>query len=445
MTEVLGFHPWGAHESPTGHGGQREINRALMDTRRVSVVSCNGSGKTIDAAHLVPFFLCCYPNSKIITVAPTWTQVTRYLWGNVRQAVRNSAHTLPGKVMTQKWELGPEWWAVGQSTDREENFQGAHATSADDVIVVIIDEASGVKPFAFDAIKGYLTTPNTYVMYIGNGNKSDGPFYDSHSSASKWSRFSISAMDVPNKLLSREWIEEMREDWGEESLQWQVRVLGKFPSEGSVDQLFPEWLLRKALTSSPGEHGEIHIGCDISREGGDMNVVTATRADVMVAVESWQTPDLMVTARNIIELASHWGLKPEDAARHIHVDGTGLGAGVVDRLTEAGWMCDDVKFGAGPNMDHRHLIGNVKLRNRKAELHWIAREKLIRGLTVIPERFKMTWRQLQWLEYEYVEGTETLQVKPKKTLKKRGFEDSPDFAESWLLTHSRPGFGVHFL
>jgi hypothetical protein len=443
MEEVLGFIPWGASDSPTGHGGQRAINNALIEKRRVSVVSCNGSGKTKDASALIPYFLCCYPNSKIISVAPTWPQVTRYLWGGIREFFRTSKLELPGKPMTFKWELGPSWWAIGQSTDREENFQGAHATDHDSPIVVIIDEASGVKPFAFDAIKGYLTTPNSYVLYIGNGNKSEGPFYESHRTGKRWERFTISAMDVPEKFMSRDWIEEMREDWGEESMQWQVRVLGRFPTEGSVDQLFPEWLLKKALDNKPAEHSEVHIGLDVARQGGDFNVLTATKGDRMVACESWQSHDLMVTAKNTIELAEAWGLTPELSHR-IHVDATGLGAGVVDRMAEAGWGVDAVQFGSRPMNDHMHLLGQAKFRNRKAELHWIAREKLVRGLTLVPEHFKMTWRQLQWLEYEFVEGTETLQVKPKKTLAKKGIEDSPDFAESWLLTHSRCGGGVTF-
>ena len=449
LRDVLGFNAWGPDESPTGHPGQVGIAEALCKQKRATVVSCNGAGKTSFAARLAIWFMCTRKNAIVITVAPTWKQVVTLLWSNLREAHRSALKDLPGQPKTYQWGLSPMWFAMGVSTDKEEQFQGFHAATAQrrvdeegnvimegepGEILVIMDEASGIKPFAFNAIKGYMTQGHAYALYIGNGNNSDGPFYESHQS-DNWPSFQIGAFDVPEWIMSREWIEECRADWGEDSVQWQVRVLGQFPSEGSTSQVFSRWVLEGAANKRPIEDTGVHLGLDVARHGGDFNVLTATKNNVVVAVESWQTPDLMETARNTIMLAEHWGLKKGDAHR-IHID-IGMGAGVSDRMQEAGWFCDLVDFGAKPVGDYRDIVGNMHFRNRKAELHWAGRQLLIKGKASIPAEFGMTWKQLMWLHYDFEPHSERLFIEPKKQMRTRGIEDSPDFADSWIISLSR--------
>jgi hypothetical protein len=45
---------------------------------------------------------------------------------------------------------------------------------------------------------------------------------------------------VPESIISREWIAEQAEIYGEDSPQYFVRVLGKFPPKGGDYQLIPE-------------------------------------------------------------------------------------------------------------------------------------------------------------------------------------------------------------
>ena len=60
----------------------------------------------------------------------------------------------------------------------------------------------------------------------------------------------------------------------------------------------------------------------------------------------------------------------------------------------------------------------------------------------IPREFAKTWQQLQWIEYDYREGTDRVYILPKKDL-----PESPDFADSWVLSLSRAmsGSSVLFL
>ena len=217
--DVLGFDPWEK---------QGAIGRALVEDQRVTVVSCNGAGKTCWAARILLGFLYTRRDAIVVTTAPTWHQVG-LLWREVRSAFGESKFHLKGELMQTRLDIEPQHFAMGLSTDREERFQGFHAKGAepggDGGLMVIVDEASGVADHIFDAMRGYLTSPNCYVLLIGNGNRAEGAFFESHQRGN-WARFSISAHDVPPHIMSRDWIKEQGEYWGEDSPSYCVRVLG---------------------------------------------------------------------------------------------------------------------------------------------------------------------------------------------------------------------------
>ena len=437
IEDVLGWRPWSAEDSPTGKPGQWEVNEALVRDHRVTWASCNGPGKTRDSSALVLWFMYTR-KGRCITIAPSWSQLVFELWDQIKAQHMNAKQELRGSVREHFLKLGPRWWAHGISTDKEERVQGPHADDDEDLFI-LMEEASGIAPFAFDAVQGYLTKGNCYLLYVGNPNSAEGPFFESHQPNSGFTQFQIGAIDAPRSIITKKWIEDCRRKWGEGSVQWTVRVLGQFPKGGSVWQLFPKQLLEDNADHWPSEHGERHLGLDIARSlTGDYNVLTLAEGDRMKAVEYWQCPNLETTARNAIDLAKAWGFT-EDDADFIHVDVTGMGSGVVDVMRNEGWYVDAVDFGGGCKGEYIDIIGReVKLLNRKAELHWAAMTKLRLGMTSIPREFEETWRQLQWLNYAYLENTEKIKVEPKKIMQKRlGISESPDWAESWLLTHAR--------
>ena len=426
MTEVLGWEPWKK---------QTEIGEALVEDQRVSVVSCNGAGKTACAARLVLWFVQTRRNAVVVTTAPTWHQVN-LLWREVRTAFHGSDQKLAGEMLSNRLEIAPNWYATGLSTDREERFQGYHASGTepgeDGGLLVVVDEASGVADPIFDAMRGYLTSPNSYVLLIGNGNRGDGAFHESHQRG-KWSRFSISAWDVPSHIMDPAWIAEQKEHWGEESAQYIVRVLGKFPEQGGDFQLIPQWVLDGAADVTPVDSPGRYIGLDVARGGGDQSVACVTIDGVVEAMEGWDSRDLMETAERTRDLAKKYDVP----GHHICVDVSGIGAGVVDRLREAGLMVEGVDFGGKAQHDYDWLLGNdSKFLNRKAELHWAGRMSLMNNHQSIPAKWRRTlWRQLQWTNYEYNERG-VMKMESKDKLRAR-FSASPDHADAWILSLSR--------
>lgn len=238
VREVLGGHPWSK---------QREILEALRDHDRVTVRSSHGTGKTWLAANAALWFLNTRKNSIVLSTAPTWRQVSELLWREVR-AVHGRCH-LPGQCNETDLELGPQWYAMGLSTNDPDRFQGFHAEH----LLLICDEAAGIPPSIYEAAEGVLTTVGSKRLLIGNPTSTVGTFYNSHHGpgSKAWYRVHIAARHSPNftgeaiaeevrkKLVTQQWALERAEEWGENSGRYRARVEGEFSREEGL--VYPEW------------------------------------------------------------------------------------------------------------------------------------------------------------------------------------------------------------
>lgn len=251
IVDVLGGEPWSK---------QIEIVEAIRDNTRVAVRSCNGSGKTYIAAHVVLWWLMCHTDAVVITTAPTAHQVRNILWREIRRAHHLNANAIGGKLLRTSLELGDKHYAQGLSTDTPERFQGYHEGH----ILFVVDEASGVREGIFEALEGSMTSAGAKVLLLGNPTSLKGTFYDAfHKKRGLWKTIHISAFDTPNliggdvthpALVTPDWVRDAEENWGKESYLYQVRVLGEFPSE-SEDTLIPLKLIESAAkrTSTAAE------------------------------------------------------------------------------------------------------------------------------------------------------------------------------------------------
>lgn len=236
---LFGFSAWSK---------QREIFEAIRDHDRVAVRSAHGVGKTATAARVVLLFLLSHPGARVITTAPTWTQVELLLWKEIRSAWRRIygaridlggvVTTVEAQCSTTKLELREDWFAIGLSTDTPERFQGHHAKD----LLLVVDEASGVEEDIFDAADGFMTAEGAKVLLIGNPTRLSGRFYQACQPGSRWRKIHISAKDTPaftgesvpasvlRALPTRKWVDDMASEHGEESPTFLVRVLGEFAS-----------------------------------------------------------------------------------------------------------------------------------------------------------------------------------------------------------------------
>lgn len=139
---------------------QREILAAVARHSRVAVKASHSSGKTYAIALASLWWLTAHRDGIVVTTAPTWLQVEKIVWGEIKSAVIRSK--LCGKinfpVPTQtELRLGPQNYALGLSTDDSSRFQGFHSGH----VLIVLDEAPGVRAEVYEAIEG-----------IGSGAKS---------------------------------------------------------------------------------------------------------------------------------------------------------------------------------------------------------------------------------------------------------------------------------
>ena len=174
---------------------QRQILRALKLNRQVAVRSCNASGKTYTAALAVIWWLMAHEEALVITTAPSERQVKNTLWREIREIWERNKDLIGGKLNQTSLELSNKRFAYGFSTNTAERFQGFHSEN----VLIIVDEASGVREFVYDAILGLMTSRNAKILLIGNPSSLAGTFYDAfHKNRKHWKTIHIPAHETPN-------------------------------------------------------------------------------------------------------------------------------------------------------------------------------------------------------------------------------------------------------
>jgi hypothetical protein len=379
---VLGDEPWAK---------QAEILRALVDNREVNVRSCHSAGKSWVASRAALWFLFNHPRSLVITTAPTARQVRGIIWREIATAYNRARIPLGGDLSTTALRISEDWLALGfTAADHDpDRFQGFHAKST----LVIIDEACGVSEQIDTAVDSILSGEHCRLLRIGNPTDAQTPFGRAFA-AQQGARFKISAFDCPNftafgitpqnldewerlkglkplpypQLVTPEWVAAKRRQWGGEgSPLWQARVIAEFPEDGE-SVLIPLRLIEAAQLAELKPEGRNVWGVDVARMGADETVIMGRRGPVARQLASFRKLDTMQVAGRIAQLFAC----AEDQPEAINVDEIGIGAGVLDRLTELGLPVVGVNVGTRAADSERFI-------NLRAEIFWELRERAEAG------------------------------------------------------------------
>ena len=408
---------------------QAEIIESVFAHPRTAVMSCHGSGKTATAARVALTFLFAYPRSRVITTAPTFTQVRDLLWPEIHRAISVAPTGLYPAPDTTRLTITKDWYMVGISTDRPERFQGHHAEN----ILLIVDEASGVDEAIYEAAEGFMTAEGARILLLGNPTRTSGQFYRAfHSERALWNTIHISAFDTPNftgeavpdhvarNMVSPAWVEDKRALWGDDSPMWQVRVLGEFPSIAD-DQIIGLAAIEAAHARDTAPGTPVVVACDVARYGSDETVIAVRRGDHVRISSAYTGKGLMETAGRIIDT-----VRQIDAPCRVVVDDSGLGGGVTDRLREVGVKVD--AFTGGSTANEPDLYPNRRseawfaFANQLGTIDLDADAQLAADL--VAPRYTLDSRGRRVVE-------------PKDTTKRR-LGRSPDRADAILMAYAPP-------
>jgi hypothetical protein len=433
VDDILQEQPWAV---------QQEIMRELWDRGRVVVPSCFASGKSWTAARVVIAWVATASDAIAITTATTWNQVETILWGEIRKAWNP---ILPGRLLPRapEWIITPSNWARGLSVVDPTNLQGYHEGR----VLVVVDEAAGVEPNIFEAISGLLAGGDSAALLIGNPIESSGPFYEAAQNP-RWKCINISAFDTPNllapegvvpypKLVTREWVEERRDEWGEDDPRWISKVLGQFPDVGTRIVIPLAWFDRvversKIEVVEQDDKDRPQMGLDIARFGSDDSAMCIRRGSQIIHLERLHGasgPEVGGWAANRAR---------EHGVARIWGDAGGLGGPVLDFMRAAGLSVVDVNAGSKTH----HPEDFVMLRD---ELWWSFRDRFRdNSLSFHPDcnqrEIAILRSQVSALFYDY-DMRGRIKVESKEQAKKRGIA-SPDLADAGCLAFYSGGSGA---
>lgn len=421
-------------------GTQGEILRSVARNPRTAVKACHASGKTFCAAEAAMWWITRYTDGMVVTTAPTWTQVKDLLWGEIHKAVLSSEIDYPEPNQTEL-RLGPGRYAMGLSTDKGVRFQGFHGT-----VLIIMDEAPGVRPDIWEAIEGIRAGGKVHVLALGNPTISSGPFYDAFSSGrTGWETITISAFDTPNLagltledllalpdeelhnnprpyLVTRRWVKEKYFEWGPGHPLWESRVMGRFPPQSEDALISLAWLEAAKLKPPIHSTDVLRAGLDVAGPGEDETVLIVRDNDSIVDMKVWNSPD---PRGAVVDALRPYKLR----LRTVNVDSVGIGYYMARHLRDEGFPVRDVN--AGERAKNTDRFANVK-----AEGYWALRMRAesgdLRGLSD-----ETAISQLVGLRYEHNARGQVV-IESKEQARKRGVR-SPDRAEALMLAfYERP-------
>ena len=472
---------------------QKELMYAVRDKPRVGCKAAHKLSKTRTAASLGMWWCELHPlNGKVITTAVTASQIRNIIWDEVHNLWRRSREvgrlTLPEPAfqpgLGMRWETGARFYGV--TAAKKEGLAGHSGPE----VLWLVDEASGIPEYLYEAIKGNLAG-GAKLLLTSNSTQDSGTFFDAFNDhAELYQLITISAYDSPNVLYvddngavpvpddqiipgvcTAEYINSSRIDYGPD---WQnnplyaVRVLADFPSQSAQS------VVGAALVMAAGAgwmfaefFGPLHIGLDVAHYGDDNTVAYPRRGYKTMPCKSINGNNEKQTSCMVVDMMCElWKYCEGDV--HVKVDtGGGYGTEVCSRLSDPTDKCwthrwepfDDGSYGwvkreneppwkkARPPI----LVYEVNGAKKSTELSpdtgeplyvnirsqiWFGVEKWFKEGGTIPPQDKRLAKEL--IAPRYVIDKERKRVESKKELKKRLGGKSPDHADALTLCIYEP-------
>jgi len=433
---------------------QVKILRALVKYHFVAVRSGHGIGKSRLMAWVINWYLDTHRENGVLCRIPVtgasadqlgdivWPEVSGVMerkWGIMGKAYEGTSDTFYLKS-------SPNGCFASLRTARAEKpdaLQGFHNC------FFALDEGSGIPDSVFEVARGAMGDEGSYGLMTGNPTTNSGYFYNVfNSNQSTWKTLHFSSMDSMSDTeysylyidpygralrithkgrQTRKWVDDMRNEFGENSNVFKIRVMGEFAT-GAADLVISENLLKNVFTTPDVQNSDkrIVLGLDPARSGNDDTALCIRQGNRILALQSWHGEDT-VESRHRTEIAYR-----EYNCTDAYIDTIGIGSGVYDEMKHSGlYNVHEVIASAKSPEDN-----DARCKCLRDWLWWSARSYFRRtDIHFCIEKESAIARQFirELTTPTYCFKQDKVVVESKEELKKRGVQ-SPNLADAFLHT-----------
>lgn len=304
--------------------------------------------------------------------------------------------------------------------DNTEAFSGLH--NSDGSILLIFDEASGIHTKIWEAAIGATTDGEVFFLVFGNPTQPTGDFADCFDKNKEmYNTEFVDSRHVSH--TNKEALADIIKIYGPDSDEARVRVYGQFPHQSFNEFISKETVKAAQMRDLNVDRGAALImGVDVARYGGDEIVITYRQGR-----DARSRPRLIFKGINSVALANiivrEYKIHRPDA---IVIEAPGGGEGIVDQLRHIHHL-RVIEFWPGAPSNQP-----MKFYRKRDELWDLGRNWLVNEGCIDddPEFAK----QLSGLLYGYDTHEQKLKMESKELYKARTEENSPDRADSFMLT-----------
>ena len=389
---------------------------------QIAVASGHGIGKSALCAMIIYWIMSTRPMCKGTVTASSLPQLETKTWAELgkwhRLAINRDWFRWTGGKNSMKFskvDVDGAWFVAGQSSKAENSvsFQGQHADGS--TSFYLFDEASEIEDVIWEVASGGMVRGEPMIFAMGNPTEPVGRFANLFKPGSGWITSNVDSRTVEGTNV--EYLNNMVEQFGEDSDIVRVRVRGLFPRQ-AINQFISTEMVQAALKrpvfDDPG--APLVMGVDVARYGDDRSVIVLRkgRDAHSFPVMEFQGLSTMELADRVIAEIHKW--RPSAC----FVDGVGVGGGVVDRLRQLGYRVVDVS--AQKSTDEKYA-------NKRAQM-WGDMRDWLRDCSL--PHHKGIVEDFCGVQYSF-DAQARVRLEPKEDMKKRGLP-SPDVADAFALT-----------
>ncbi len=384
-------HKWDGDFDPLA-----SVLQSLAEGRDVGVESGTGTGKTFLGAGIVMWWLECFEDSIVITLAPKADQLKLHIWKEIaaqwpKFAIHHPLATLTSLKLTM---AGTESWAatvfpvqVRAGEDVAAKAAGFHAEH----MLFIFEETQGVDTAVMTAVENTTTADHNLRCGLGNPDHQADTLHQ-FCTQPKVTHIQISALDHPNIVtgnpntipgaVAPKKIEERKGRYGQESRLYRSRVRGICATESTESIIRWSWLTdaaKRELTDIPEDlrKGPPALGVDVANSpNGDEQSIASGIGPRLLVVETAPCDNSNELGALINTLMGTGGIDE----RNVGVDAIGVGAGTVNELTRLKKSVYAIQSAASP-LPHSE---EEEFGNLRAQMWWQFRLDAQHGHIILP-------------------------------------------------------------